>query len=534
MAFKYSNTFNSIRTLRPRYNAFDLSHDHKYTCDMGRLVPIFHKDVIPGDQISCSAETYIEMSPFISQVFHDIKIRHYAFFVRNSLIWDGFEERIADPNYVGNVPYFALSNIMTEGDIADYMDYPLGYDSGWDQRLVDAMPAAGYSLIYDKWFLDQHLQTETFQGLIAGNNGWARAVLEAEPFRISWDNDYFTAALPSAQLGPSVTLPIVNEKAFITKDTTSGNAALIEDTGGNNISVGIETLVQSGTGSKLQSWDGAVSYIDAILNPNSTLVLDAAAAFASVNALRQAFSLQKYAELAQVAGTRYHEFVQAFFGIKTGDLRAGLPEYVGSTTDRMTMSAVIQTAPASTSAVSANTPLGTAAGRGIGLAGARGFRYFAREHGWFYIFISVSPRPAYTQGLSRMHDRLLYETDGYYNYMFAHLGEMAIKNKELYLTGVAADDDDTFGYIPIYSDYRYHPNKISGEMHSSFDHRHLARKFTSAPLLNESFILCEPDKRIFAVDYGGGAFTNHELHCHTFFKMIWRRLIPLYGQPGGL
>jgi hypothetical protein len=535
MAFKYQNTFNSVQADRPKYNTFDLTNDFKYTFDMGKLVPIFVKDVLPGDSWSLQIESFLRMSPLKSELYHDVKIRHYVFYCRNTLVFPDFEAYIADPGSSINNPYFALSNIMAEGDVADYMGYPLGYTASPDAFYVDAMPAAIYALIYDKWFLNQHLQTEVFQGLVSGgSNGWARIVLENEPFSISWENDYFTAALPQAQLGPSVTLPIVDQKAFVTLDTSSGNSALIKDTSGGTISAGIETMVQSGSTEKLQSWDGSVSYIDAVLDPNSTLVLDSTAAFATVNALREAFALQKYYELANVAGTRYHEFVYAFFGIRTGDLRAGVPEYIGSTTDRMTLSAVMQTAPAQASATSARSPLGTVAGQGIGLAGGRGFRYFAREHGWIMAFITVGPRPAYQQGCPRMYTRSLSDPEAYYNPMFAYLGEDTIYNYELYLSGNSTDDIGTFGYIPRYSDYRYHPNRVAGEMRSSYDHKHLGRKFTSKPLLNESFILCEPDKRIFAVDYGGTSFTNHDIMAHTVIKAIVRRLIPLYGKPGGV
>lgn len=197
------------------------------------------------------------------------------------------------------------------------------------------------------------------------------------------------------------------------------------------------------------------------------------------------------------------------------------------TSGKMVISEVLQTAPATDA--TASTPLGTMGGHGISVAGGKGFNYYATEHGWILGFVAITPKAAYSQGIPKKFRRT--ESGDYYNYKFAHLGEQAIENIEIYLSGVTATDAGTFGYIPRYSEYRYESNRVAGEMHSSLDHFHLGRVFSSLPALNQTFIECAPSKRIFAVDYGGGSFTNHEIIGHVYLRIFAKRLIPKYGKP---
>jgi hypothetical protein len=532
------NTFNSILVQRPKYNTFDMSHDVRYTFDMGRLVPITRAiEYLPGDRWNISVQSMLRMAPMIAPVMHQIFVKHYFFAVPTRLLWEGFNEFLADPGASQAVPYFALSASIDEGDIGDYLGYPIDYTG--DQVLVDAGPAAGYALIWDEWFRDQNLQTETFTPLVTGNVGWARTLLESIPYPVSWRHDYFTSALTSAQRGTAVQLPLLASDAAITLDSsTTGTAGRVKDASDHTVFTTSNQTEHSNTG-VYQSAEGGGT--DAVYDPNGTLILDASSAtFNTIEAIRYAFRLQEYLEISMLAGTRYHEYVYAFFGVRTPDYRIGRPELIGMTTGNMVISEVLQTAPAATSAVSANTPLGTMGGHGLSMTGGNGFNYYASEHGYIYGFITVVPRAVYSQGLHRGYTRMLSGQEAYYNYKFAHLGEQAILNKELYLSGTTAADDGTFGYTPRYSEYREERSRIAGEMRSSMDHWHLARSWSAAPSLNEDFITvpsgddADEDnlKRIFAVDYGAGAeFSNHSIIGHTFVKAYARRLIPKYGQP---
>ena len=42
------NALNSVKVASPNTNAFDLSHDVKFSCNMGELVPIMAMECMPG------------------------------------------------------------------------------------------------------------------------------------------------------------------------------------------------------------------------------------------------------------------------------------------------------------------------------------------------------------------------------------------------------------------------------------------------------------------------------------------------------
>ena len=87
---------------------------------------------------------------------------------------------------------------------------------------------------------------------------------------------------------------------------------------------------------------------------------------------------------------------------------------------------------------------------------------------------------------------------------FANLGEQAVLSKEIFCDGNIGDDD-VFGYQERWAEYRYHPSLITGRFRSTaastLDSWHLAQKFASRPVLNDTFITENPPiSRVSAVN----------------------------------
>lgn len=121
----------------------------------------------------------------------------------------------------------------------------------------------------------------------------------------------------------------------------------------------------------------------------------------------------------------------------------------------------------------------------------------------------------------------------YYLPVFSHLGEQAILNKEIYADGSAADET-VFGYKEAWSEYRYHPAKITGLFRSTsastIDVWHLAQKFLTLPTLAATFIQeAPPLQRVIAV---GAAAAGQELLGDFFFTIRKARPMPMYSVPG--
>ena len=137
----------------------------------------------------------------------------------------------------------------------------------------------------------------------------------------------------------------------------------------------------------------------------------------------------------------------------------------------------------------------------------------------------------YQQGRERFWSRK--DRFDYYWPVFAHIGEQAVKNREIYAQGTSADDE-VFGYQEAWADSRYKPNRVSGEMRSSapqsLDVWHLADGYDSQPYLSDEWI--REDKatvdRVLAVSSNLSA----QLFCDIYVNNRTTRPMPVYSIPG--
>lgn len=134
----------------------------------------------------------------------------------------------------------------------------------------------------------------------------------------------------------------------------------------------------------------------------------------------------------------------------------------------------------------------------------------------------------YQRGMHRMWSRS--SPEDFYLPVFAHLGEQAVLNKEIYYQG-SASDDNVFGYQERWSEYRYGVSKITGKMRSidaqSLDVWHLSQDFTALPVLNASFISEDPPiDRIIEVP------SEHHFIADFYFDIKATRRMPVHSIPG--
>lgn len=248
-----------------------------------------------------------------------------------------------------------------------------------------------------------------------------------------------------------------------------------------------------------------------------------AASTNTINALREAFQIQKFLEKCARGGTRYTEILRSHFGVVSPDARLQRTEYLGGGSTMIQISQVPQTA-----STDSTSPQGNLAAYGISSSRQNGFSKSFVEHGYIIGLCCVRGDLSYQQGLNRMWSRQT-KYDFYWP-VFAHLGEQAVLNKEIYLQGDSTDDD-VFGYQERYAEYRYFPSMVTGQFRSTYstslDNWHLAQHFSSLPTLGSDFIEENvPVERIVAVP----SEPHFLLDAH--FNMRCTRPMPMYGVPG--
>lgn len=508
--------FTDVQQQAPPSNQFDLSHDVKLSLDMGNLVPVGIMEVIPGDSFKVSSNIMARMAPMISPVMHKVDIDLQHFFVPNRLVWDGWEKFITTGTPDASTPaapYFTKMQIGP-GTLADYLGLPVTTFLPGAQSLdkASALPFAGYTMIYNEYYRDQNLVPEVDYKLLDGNNAAKIAELTALRKR-AWQHDYFTSALPFAQKGNPVTIPLgttapINYIGGATQQYVhaDGSAAV---SGAIKIdALGTERYLSDSGNSRTN------------MNPNGTLQADLTAASAvTINALRWAIKLQEFLERNARGGTRYIEHILSHFGVRSSDKRLQRPEFLGGSRQHMVISEVLQNSQTSTS------PQGNMAGHGISVGGGKNFTYYAEEHGFIFSLVSIRPKTAYQQGMPRMWNR--FDPLQYAFPTFANLGEQEILNRELYYSNDPTYDNSTFGYTPRYSEYKYQDSRVAGDFRNSLSFWHMGRIFNGKPALNKSFIECDATKRIFAVTTGN----THSIYMHILHDIKVRRRLPKYGIP---
>jgi len=531
MKSRSNNTiFDSVPVHRPSVSSFDLSHNKILSLDMGKLVPTLGLEVLPGDKFNINSENFLRLAPLVSPVMHQINVKTYTFFVPTRILWAEFPKWITKDS-TAEAPYITgltVAGGWSTGSLADYFDIPAS-SAGFTTQKISPMIFAAYLKCYDEYFRQQDLVTEKFEPLVAGDNSTNYlSVATGQPVRKAWEHDYFTSCLPWAQKGDSVQLPLIDGTGTVQQIPWGGipqaypHFTLADGT----TSTIIDGLAGNANSVYKDSNSAQLSY-----NPAGTLQVDVNSDAVTINTLRRAFAVQKWLETNARGGTRYTEHNLAHFGVKSSDSRLQRPEYLGSSAQTMRISEVMSTAQTVDQA-SNDVPVGAYAGSGISIGASKGINYTAEEHGYIITMMCVLPKTSYYQGLHRMHQR--FDPLDYATPLLANIGEQEVYVKELRNdVGTSDDLNEVFGYIPRYSEYKFHHSGISGDMRGDatlpLDHFHMARTWTldDLPALNEEFIEAKPDKRIFAVTDD----TIHSIYAQVFHNIRAVRKLPKYGVP---
>lgn len=537
---------------------FDRSSSYKTTFNVGQIIPFYVDEVLPGDTFSIDTSKVVRMQTLLTPVMDDIFLDTYYFFVPNRLTWNHWKQFMGENTesaWIPSVEYEVPQLTAPEGGwnigtIADYMGIPTGV-SGLS---VNALPFRAYALIMNEWFRDENLSDPlnisvtdaTVQGVNTGTfvTDVAKGGL---PYTAAKYHDYFTSALPAPQKGPDVTIPVASGGQYpvipLDDNVTfqSGGVGLrLGDivtnqpfvvSNGQNFPLSYGGGTGSGsplgkTGFYAGSDSGAPS--GASLAPiNLWAVGDGSVQAATINQLRLAFQIQKLYERDARGGTRYIEILKSHFGVTSPDARLQRPEYLGGNRIPININQVVQ----SSSTDASGTPQGNTAAYSLTSDNHSDFTKSFVEHGFLIGVMVARYRHTYQQGLERFWSRK--DRFDYYFPVFANIGEQAIKNKEIYAQGTEKDDE-VFGYQEAWADYRYRPNRVTGEMRSSapqsLDVWHLGDDYESLPSLSDSWIR-EDSKtvnRVLAVSDNVSA----QLFCDIYVRNLCTRPMPLYSIPG--
>lgn len=556
------------------------------TLHFQKCYPTMLEEILPGDLFKVDQEVFARLQPLVAPVMNNMKISNHFFFVPlrtlNKHFADFmFNNRTGD--YAEVLPYTHtdvlfdlvddLYNQASEVSLCvdmirlfDFIGLPFRYSSNttagglvsawladtYNLKVkaaalrVNLCPFFGFQKIWSEYYRDQNLEEDPFVQFetdasldvmdLTGDQDSLLSYLTvtAVPFakhflRLrprAWAHDRFTSALPFAQRGPDVLLPIAGSAPVVYRE----NSMIAQQKGMNLVAVQgnpatevSQEMILGGSSNRYVQFGTslAAGTADVAIDPNGLLDVDFdnAALTTTINSFRRAERLQRWYENSARGGTRPNEATLAHFGVKTPDASLDRAEFLGGSSQPIVVSEVAQT-----SSTDSTSPQGNLAGKGTSYKSGNGFKAYFTEHGFVFCFTSALVRANYWQGIPKVFSRM--QRDEYYWPEFANLGEEPVFTKELYVDGNVTEDD-VFGYVPRYSDYKSAVGEIHGDMRSSLNFWTQTREFANKPQLNKVFMFGDPSLSPFAVQsqYVDPIIVTIQEHVKA------SRLMPFYGVP---
>lgn len=530
---------------------FDRSSSLKTSFNVGDVIPFYIDEVLPGDTFNVKTSKVVRMQSLITPVMDNIYLDTYFFFVPNRLVWNHWKEFNGENTQSAWLPSVEYEVPQLEspdggwnvGTLADYFGLPTGVNN----LSVSALPFRAYGLIMNEWFRDENLSDPlnipvddaTVTGVNTGDY-ITDVVKGGLPFKAAKYHDYFTSCLPAPQKGPDVTIPVssganypvmsladqawtptVDSPSMIIYGTKSGSS--------DRIGYGTNSTLNSGFSFLGEQYPSNVPKVGSNYDNvpvNLWAVNDGSVSAATINQLRMAFQIQKLYEKDARGGTRYIEILKAHFGVTSPDARLQRPEYLGGNRIPININQVVQQ-----SQTTDQSPQGNPVGLSLTTDTHSDFTKSFVEHGFVIGLMVARYDHTYQQGIERFWSRK--DRFDYYWPVFANIGEQAVLNKEIYAQGTEVDNE-VFGYQEAWADYRYKPNRVTGEMRSqyaqSLDVWHLADDYSSLPSLSDSWIREDPANvnRVLAVSEQNA----NQLFADIYIQNRSTRPMPMYSIPG--
>ena len=405
---------------------------------------------------------------------------------------------------------------------------PFGSDADSNHQVkISALPFRAYESIYNAYY--RNTQNQDFY--IDGVPQYNRYITTDEDgadstdyhlFNRNWEQDFLTSCMPSPQQGVA---PLVGMSAL-------GSVTISDE---NGITTGQAVLADDGeTITKIVLTSPAASV------EHARTVLQIASAGMSINDFRNVNAFQRWLETNMRKGYKYRDFIAGHFGQSPEYRELDMPEFIGGTSQQVTVSQVTNMADTETFSGE-----GKKLGQFVGSANCFGgthhsVSHYCDDYGFIVGIMCVVPTPSYSQLLPKMwlkNDKL-----DYYFPEFSQLGMQPITYREVapiqsyhecIASGSTKKMTDTFGYQRPNYDLVGYTDQVHGQFRSTLSSFLISRLFAVRPELGSAFLTINPADTNHIFSYTSPAEDNiiGQVVCKVTAKRpVPRITIPSLGK----
>jgi len=507
-----SKIFESAPVKVQNKNGFDLSHLNCGTAKCGQLVPVLCKILPPNSDFTLGAALNVELPPLAAPFLGKVDAILEGFIIPLSVLYGGWKQFISnqpDTMFPASqsaiaptgavdgdgyrsggyaLPVFDCYSSMTQ--FADllatndniYEYFGMREDGGGEEhtpKYMSLLPALAYHLIWDTFYRNKQVTKTIFA---VNPNVSSGSQMNRKNVSLIW-HSFYTNAL-GADSGLS---PIFGPDQLVFPDGIS-----IFSTRQRNYARDYFTAAtlspQQGQASRL-SFD--------VANGEGEF---------TIASLRAANALQKFLETNNLSQD-YADMMRNRWGTRPIDADFDEPYYLGRVVISVYQKSVSQSNNFDSAGSSPNPFVSSGAlgarGASGGFSGEGSIVDKFHNSTWAYLMclFSLVPHAAYGYGINR--ELFMTKIGDFPAPELQTVGNEEIFKFELDSRDIEAGED-TFGYIPRYSRFKYMDDEIHGELRpgKSLEHFVLQRRFANTPALTTSFLEIPQNALdgVFAVD----------------------------------
>lgn len=561
----------SIKMSRSR---FPLSHTVKFSGNVGELIPIDCWEVLPGDTFRVQSNKVVRFQTLLSPIMDNMWMDVFYFYAPSRILWDHFKnffgesERAWYPAVEYSIPVIESDgdHLFQQGSVADY----LGIPPETEHLKVNALPFRMYGMIVNEFFRSTALEDPipVYTGDATKNAAVDNTDLDSYSrggpcWVAAKKHDVFTSCLPGPQFGPAVRIPgeYVNLQApvfgsdlFMNEDNLFNDPVKVKNGYRNTqfltttstdssvaaVSMATAGSAQGGANNRIKLMNLGIDTTNLDYTLTNEGVYKNEVINGTIDQLRMAFQIQKLLYRDGLGGSRYRELLRSHFTVVAPDASLQIPQYLGGNRFPIVVHQIANTGETETA------KLGNVGAMSVTTDQHDDFVQSFQEPGYVMCLGVVRYDHTYSQGLHRMWSKKT-RYDFYYP-EFAALGNQPVYKRELdarfgnYTWTDETDPDNpivhegnkVFGFQEAWYDYRYIPDRTSGEMRPGVSNTlaswHLGDYYEEEPYLSPDWLKEDKNNvdRVIAVS----SEVANQFWADFYFRVEATRPMPVYSVPG--